>query len=138
MIAGREMTKVDPTYDLVLLLDTEADEAVREKILADIHEAISARGEIVRHDKWGNRTLTYPIEHKTSAEYHLFQFHVGSAELLSELNRSLHITDGVVRFRVVKLKPGTPPPPDMSTVGDIATAVAESPPVAEPALNDQA
>jgi small subunit ribosomal protein S6 len=137
MIGGREMTKVDPTYDLVLLLDTDAEETVRDKILTDIRDAISARGEVVRHDKWGNRTLTYPIEHKTSAEYHLFQFHAGSAELLSELNRSLQITDGVVRFRVVKLKPGTPPPPDMSTVGEIAAA-AESPPAAEPTLSDQA
>ena len=33
--------------------------------------------------------------------------------MLSELDRTLRITDGVLRFRIVKLKPGTPDAPDM-------------------------
>jgi small subunit ribosomal protein S6 len=34
-------------------------------------------------------------------------------ELIAELSRTLHITDGVIRFRINKLKPGTPDAPDM-------------------------
>ena len=58
------------------------------------------------HD-WGTRALAYEIRHKTDAEYHLLQFH-GPAALLASLQRTLRITDGVVRFRIIKLAPGTP------------------------------
>ncbi len=54
-------------------------EHARAKIVADARAAIEAQGELLRHDEWGERPLTYPIEKKTSAEYHLFQFHAGSA-----------------------------------------------------------
>jgi small subunit ribosomal protein S6 len=67
----------------------------------------------VRQDDWGERPLAYPIERKASAEYHLLQFHAGTHELLAGLNRSLRITDGVMRFRIIKLKPGVPDAPDM-------------------------
>ncbi|HEV2997541.1 MAG TPA: 30S ribosomal protein S6 [Solirubrobacteraceae bacterium] len=108
------MARSAPIYDLVLLLDAQADPSVREKILADVKDAIAAQGELLLHDEWGDRALTFPIDHKTDAEYHLLQFHVGDTELLHGLNRTLHITDGVVRFRIVKLKPGTPKAPDMT------------------------
>jgi small subunit ribosomal protein S6 len=107
------MTLSAPIYDLVLLLDLQAEEPVRAKIVADTREAIAAKGELVRHDEWGERALAYPIDHRTTAEYHLLQFNASSVELIAELSRTLHITDGVIRFRINKLKPGTPAAPDM-------------------------
>jgi small subunit ribosomal protein S6 len=107
------MTLPAPTYDLMLLLDPEAEQDVRTKIVADASEAIKAQGELLRHDPWGTRALTYPIDHKTSAEYHLLQFHVSTPELLSGLERSLRIADDVIRFRIIKLEPGTPAAPDV-------------------------
>jgi small subunit ribosomal protein S6 len=107
------MTLPATTYDLVLMLDLQAEESVRAKIVADVRAAIVAKGELERHDEWGERALAYPIDHKTTAEYHLLQFHASQVELIAELNRTLHITDGVIRFRINKLKPGTPAAPDM-------------------------
>jgi small subunit ribosomal protein S6 len=120
------MTASAPTYDLVLLLDAQADEQARAQILSDTREAIAARGELVREDDWGDRALAYPIGHKSDAEYHLLQFHAGTPELLGDLDRTLRITDGIMRFRIVKLKPGTPDAPDMRSVG--AGAGAAQPP----------
>jgi small subunit ribosomal protein S6 len=102
-----------PTYDLVLLLDPKAEDAARAKIVADTRASIEAQGELLRHDEWGERPLAYPIAHSASAEYHLFQFHAGATELLDGLDRTLRITDGVLRFRLIKLKPGVPDAPDM-------------------------
>jgi|SRR5271166_4982015 len=107
------MTLPPPIYDLMLLLDPQAEDSVREKIVADARSAIEADGELVRDDDWGERALAYPIERKGSADYHLLQFHAAAPELLSSLDRSLRITDGVVRFRLIKLKPGVPEAPDM-------------------------
>jgi small subunit ribosomal protein S6 len=135
------MTLPAPTYDLVLLLDAEAEEPARAKILADAREAIAAQGVLLRDDDWGDRALTYPIAHKATAKYHLLQFHAGSPELLSGLDRTLRIADEVVRFRIIKLKPGTPDAPDMSAPGASAVvapaaptpeSVAAAEPVGEP------
>ncbi len=119
------MTLPAPTYDLVLLLDVEVEEQARAKILADASTAIGEQGELLRHDRWGRRELTYPIDHKTAAEYHLLQFHAGSPELLKGLDRSLRIADEVIRFRIVKLKPGTPDAPDMHAAATGRAAEAE-------------
>lgn len=122
------MTLTAPTYDLVLLLDPQAEEPARAKIVADTREAIGAKGELTRHDEWGERALAYPIEHKATAEYHLLQFHASDVELIAELNRTLHITDGVTRFRINKLKPGTPEAPDMRPERAGAVAAREDVP----------
>jgi len=113
------MTSPAPTYDLVLLLDPQAEESARAKIVADTRATVEAQGELLRYDAWGERPLTYPIDKKTSAEYHLLQFHAGSAELLSGLDRTLRITDGVLRFRIVKLAPGVPDAPDMRSSSSV-------------------
>jgi small subunit ribosomal protein S6 len=101
-----------PTYDLVLLLDTAAEQKARTAILAEVERSIAGGGELVRHDRWGERALAYPIGHRDRADYHLFQFHPREPELLRGLDRSLRIADEVIRFRIVKLKPGTPEPPE--------------------------
>ncbi len=111
------MTAQAPTYDLMLLLDPQAEESVRAKVLADVSEAIAAQGELLRHDRWGERPLAYQIDHRASAEYHLLQFHVSRTELLDELTRALHIADGVLRFRIIRLKPGTPETPKAPATG---------------------
>jgi small subunit ribosomal protein S6 len=108
------MTLPAPIYDLVLLLDPQAEPDARAKIVADTRASIEAQGELVNYDEWGERALAYPIDRHANAEYHLLQFHVGNVELLPELKRTLKITDGVLRFRVIKLKPGVPEAPDMA------------------------
>jgi small subunit ribosomal protein S6 len=126
------MTLPAPIYDLMLLLDLQAEDATRAKIVADARAAIEAQGELIRHDEWGERALAYPIQRKASAEYHLLQFHAGTPELLAALNRSLRITDGIVRFRIIKLKPGVPEAPDMrSTAAAPRRAEPDSPAVPE-------
>ncbi len=107
------MTAQAPTYDLVMLLDPEAEEATRAKLVSDARAAIEAEGEVLRHDEWGSRALAYPIERRATAEYHLLQFHAAAPKLLGSLDRSLRIADGVLRFRIIKLEPGVGEAPDM-------------------------
>src|SRR3979411_2722840 len=106
------MPKTTPLYDLTLLPSTSAPDERRAKILADVETAISSGGgSIERNDDWGVRPLAYQIDHQAEAEYHLLQF-TGPAPLLDSLSHSLKIADGVLRFRTIKVRPGTPPAPD--------------------------
>jgi small subunit ribosomal protein S6 len=107
------MTVAANTYDLPLVLAPGAEDTARAKIVADARAAIEAQGELLRDDDWGERPLSYPIERRTSGEYHLLQFRPSSTELLSGLDRTLRITDGILRFRIIKLRPGVPDAPDM-------------------------
>ena len=107
------MAQPAPTYDLVMLLDPQAQDEARARPLAEARAAIEAQGELLRHAEWGNRTLAYAIDRREVAEYHLLQFHAGTPELLRTLDRSLRIADEVLRFRLIKLRPGVPEAPDV-------------------------
>ena len=114
------MAQPEITYDLNVLLDSELPEEQRERILADVEAMIAESGTIVSAHDWGRRKMAYEIRHKTDADYHLIQLH-GPRELLERLDRTLRITDGVIRYRIIKLRPGTPGPPDLRAT---ATSVA--------------
>ena len=106
------MPALPKIYDLTLLLSMSADDEARAKILADVESAIStAGGTLERNQNWGTRPMTYEIRHESEAEYHLLQF-AGPASLLESLDHSLRIADEVLRFRIIKVLPGTPPAPD--------------------------
>ena len=133
----RRMPAHDPLYDLVLMLDSAAPEDQRQKVLTGVETTITGEGEIVNAQDWGVRQTAYEIRHKTDAEYHLLQFH-GTRAVLETLQRTLRIADGVVRFRIIKLAPGTPAPPanrpEPRPTGIVDPVASEAPaPVAEPA-----
>jgi small subunit ribosomal protein S6 len=130
------MTLPAPTYDLVLLLDPQAEESARAKIVSDAVTAIESQGEMVHQDDWGERALTYPIDRRTSAQYHLLQFHASQKALLEGLDRTLRITDGVLRHRIIKLKPGTPPAPNMGSAPPPRQADAGEPAAPAPVAAD--
>ena len=122
------MAHEPPVYDLMLLLDPQADDERREQLLDNVQAAIEKGGDVVGRHDWGVRPTVYEVQKRPDADYHLFQFH-GDNALLEQLDHTLKITDGVLRFRIIKLREGTPPPPDL---GHAAAAA----PVAEPSDED--
>ena len=119
------------------MLDTSAPEDQRKKVLADTEAAISSGGSIVSDHDWGTRALAYEIRHRTDAEYHLLQFH-GPPTLLAGLQRNLRIADGVVRFRIIKLDPGTPAPTELPRAEAPSAPPAPAPTPAAPAAAEPA
>jgi small subunit ribosomal protein S6 len=133
------MAAAKPIYDLILLLDLGAEDELRAKIVADARAAISAEGELLGDQAWGTRPLAYEIDHRESAEYHLLQFS-GPAALISGLEHTLRITDGVIRHRVIKLPAGStpvaasaPPAPSAVAPSPVESAPVESAPAGSPA-----
>jgi len=99
-------------YDLTLLLDPAVEGERREQIVADVADLIDRTGEFIGRHDWGTRPTTYEVRKHAEADYHLIQFR-GPTSLLEQLDHNLKITDGVLRFRIIKLRPGTPEPPDL-------------------------
>jgi small subunit ribosomal protein S6 len=120
------MPAQNPTYDLMLLLDTSAEEEQRTKVLAEAERILESNGATIvsKHD-WGVRRTAFEIRHKNDAEYHLLQFQ-GGPEVPAALDRYLRIADGVVRFRVIKLRAGLPPVPDLRAAASEPTPEASS------------
>jgi small subunit ribosomal protein S6 len=110
-------------YDLTMLLDPAVEGERREQIVADVADLIDRTGEFIGRHDWGTRQTAYEVRKRPEADYHLIQFR-GPTSLLEQLDHNLKITDGVLRFRIIKLRPGTPDPPDLRPS---AMAVASEP-----------
>ncbi|HEX2070776.1 MAG TPA: 30S ribosomal protein S6 [Thermoleophilaceae bacterium] len=106
-------------YDLMLLLDAAAPEERRQEILAEVQGMIGDGGELTEVHDWGSRRLTFEIDHRPEADYKLLRFEGGN-DVLDRLNSSLKIMDGVLRFRIIRQKPGgpeVPPRPEPARAG---------------------
>ncbi len=119
-----------PTYDLMLMLDPKAELATREKIRSDVKAMIEQGGSIIGDHGYGNRTMAFEIDHQSQSEYDLVQFHAPNS-VLEQLQRTLRIADGVVRFRIIKLRAGVGEPPDLSQAQAPAAEVVADEQVAE-------
>jgi small subunit ribosomal protein S6 len=115
-------------YDLTLLLDPAVEAERREQIVADVADLIDRTGEFIGRHDWGARQTTYEVRKRPEADYHLIQFR-GPATLLEQLDHNLKITDGVLRFRIIKLRPGTPAPPDLRPSAAAPAEAAEPAPI---------
>ena len=100
-----------PLYDLMLLLDPGAPSDRQETILKDVQGLLEKSGKVVGDYDWGSRRMTFEIDHRPDAAYHLFQFETeGGPAPLEQVDHSLKIMDGVLRHRIIRLKDGSPPP----------------------------
>jgi small subunit ribosomal protein S6 len=97
-------------YDLMLLIDPNAPEDRRTAAISEAESLIGSGGTLAGSYDWGQRRMAYEIDHRPEAEYRLYQFE-GDNALLDRLNQRLRILDGVLRFRIIKAKPGQPVPP---------------------------
>jgi small subunit ribosomal protein S6 len=89
-------------YELILMLDPETPDENREQIVATARQRIESAGEIKQERTWGLRKMAYEIDKRDEADYRFFRFD-GETALLDDLNHSLRITDGVLRYRIFKV-----------------------------------
>lgn len=91
------------TYELMYILDPTLDDAATEALIGQIEEFITKQQvTIEKTDRWGRRRLAYRIGR------HHDGFYVLSAlkavpETVTELERKLRVTDGVLRFITVRM-----------------------------------
>jgi small subunit ribosomal protein S6 len=93
-------------YELMLVLRPDApDERASAVIDRTTRYVVAEGGQIVKVAPWGRRRLAYPIDRYREGSYHIVVFEA-PAESVAELERSLQITEEVLRYLVTRtIKP---------------------------------
>lgn len=91
-------------YELMFIIspEVEGDEAVDGYIERFGRMVVDNGGSVTGVDKWGKKRLAYEIKGFTEGYYVVVRFKADDS-IVSELNRVLRITDGVVRHLIVRL-----------------------------------
>jgi small subunit ribosomal protein S6 len=85
----------------MLILPPEADESVVSGATDRITKAVSeGGGEVGKVDRWGRRRLAYEIARQNEGYYVVVEFTADPA-VIAELERTLHLADEVLRFKVI-------------------------------------
>jgi small subunit ribosomal protein S6 len=92
-------------YELGFILNPEVSEEQSSSILERIQQIVTTHdGQVVRVNQWGRRRLAYPIEHKRDGFY-VFIDMILTPETVSELDRTLKVTEEVLRHIIVRRDP---------------------------------
>ena len=85
----------------MLILPAEADEAVVSAALDRVARIVSETGgEVGSVDRWGRRRLAFEIDRQSEGYYVVANF-TSEPGAITELERTLHLADEVLRFKVV-------------------------------------
>jgi small subunit ribosomal protein S6 len=88
-------------YEIMLILPPEADESVVSGALDRVTRAVAeSGGEVGNVDRWGRRRLAFEIDRQNEGYYVVAEF-TADPGVITELERSLHLADEVLRFKVV-------------------------------------
>ncbi len=89
-------------YELMLVLKPDApDERAAAVIDRTTRYVVASGGQIVKVAPWGRRRLAYPIDRYRDGSYHIVVFEA-PAEVIAEMERSLQITEDVLRYLVTR------------------------------------
>jgi len=88
-------------YELVLIVDTQLEEAEVDARIAKFQDVLTNGGaEIAKMERWGSRRLAYEIRKRQQGFYVLIYFRA-EGELIPELERELRLDAGILRYLVV-------------------------------------
>lgn len=89
-------------YELMVIIDASLDDDVIDAQVKRVAELVTQRGaEIRSEDRWGKRRFAYEINHQQEGYYVVFELVGGNG--LDQLERSLRLTDEVVRHKVLRI-----------------------------------
>lgn len=92
------------TYELMLIVNANADEERQKEIVDRIRTSVTGGGgEVIKIDEQGRRKLQYEIKKQPEGVYTVATFTAEPATL-TEIERVLSITDEVLRVMTLRLK----------------------------------
>jgi len=90
-------------YETVFILTPVLSEAQMKDTVGKFKSVLVDNGaDIVNEENWGLRKLEYPIDHKTTGFYQLFEFRA-EPELIAKLETEYRRDEAVMRFLTTAL-----------------------------------
>lgn len=90
-------------YEAMVILDASLEESAVQAVINRTGELLAASGgQVTRANKWGKRRLAYEIDHRVEGYYLLLELSL-DPDAVSEVDRSLRLTEGVVRHKIVRM-----------------------------------
>lgn len=92
-------------YELGFILQPEVNEEQTRTIVERLEQIVTNNGgQVMRVNQWGRRRLAYPIEHHRDGFY-VFIDMILTPETVSELDRTLKVSEDVLRHLIKKRDP---------------------------------
>lgn len=90
-------------YETVFILTPVLSEAQMKDTVEKFKKVLTDGGaEMINEENWGLKKLAYPISHKTTGFYNLFEFKA-NPELIAALETEFRRDETVMRFLTVSL-----------------------------------
>lgn len=88
-------------YELIVVFNPNTQGKITEERISKTEEIVKKhKGEILKKDLWGKRSLAYPIKNFKFGSFVVLTFS-SEGSVVSEINRSLNISDEVLRHTIV-------------------------------------
>lgn len=88
-------------YETMFIVNADKTEEEINAIVEKFKGLIEKNGQLEAMDVWGKRRLAYEIDDKTEGYYVLIHF-TSAPEFPRELERNFGITEGVMRYMVIR------------------------------------
>jgi len=90
-------------YETVFIVNPVlSDDQVKETVNKFKHIIIENGGEVLHDEYWGLKKLAYPIKHKESGYYQLYEFKAPGT-LIAKLEIEFKRDEQIIRFQTVRL-----------------------------------
>ncbi len=90
-------------YETVFILNPVLSEDQIKETVKKFEDFLVSRGaKMISKENWGLKKLAYPIQHKKSGFYHLFEY-TAEGEAINELEVEFKRDERIMRFLSVKL-----------------------------------
>jgi small subunit ribosomal protein S6 len=88
-------------YEMIYILNPTPGEEGVAALNERVKALLEANGEVSSIDEWGRKRLAYEIEDQREGYYYLANFSA-STEAPREIERIMRITEGVMRYLIVR------------------------------------
>lgn len=90
-------------FETLLLFSPDLTTENRQHILENLQRFVQTNsGQMLAVDDWGARDLAYPVEKHTRGRYIRLEYGINGTHV-SEFERRIRISDGILKFMTVKL-----------------------------------
>ena len=88
-------------YESIIIINPNLEEQGMKELITKFSDMINSEGKVESVEEMGKRKLAYEIKKNTEGYYVLYTFEA-NPEFIAELERVYRITDGILKFIVVR------------------------------------